>query len=1104
MRNKKWLLLFLILTALIFGCSVYAFDEGTSGLTEQEILVDTEIFSDESLSDGIVDIETGTDPETDTEIELETESGDISSEKTDSENEELPEILEETNTEENVQIQEMPEESTGNSVEKEESADVEKEIENESTEDQSAEVEQGNESEETNEMFSDAVEDEDFTVFTAENADMLTAETEEAQEIIEAIEEGEMLAVAAAAMTPDQYIIKIAAAKVYCDEVWDETMYYSTRYRVIEYVDSVGTVRQAPLYCLNASRPGIEADSSGDYIKKAAISFLSNSTLKKILYFGYGGPGDICKTYDPTCAHVDWSKWQNRFVFTHQALSKVYCNDAGGATASQTVHVGLDRFIAKIKTLTIPNRSAMKLQTKNSAGNTVTSNNVTTSLILYRTKPSFGFGWLESAFDSGFQITPMITVLDGANIGNGITVTRKTTDTWQLGYWTSAAEAKANPDSPTVLAKGKTMYLKHGYQFRIVFPKNSSGTLKWSYPMSFLPVQYVLVDGSVQMGQAGYQDFGAAVYQGTRGTVTLSLTSQTVGKIVLNKTSSMTGKVLSGAEYGLYAAEDIYSGNVKMYSKNIKVASGKTNASGQITIDSLIPGKYYVKELTAAAGYLLDTNSYSITVSAGKTITKSVTDTPDIKGQVSIEKLIKDTSLNLKDAEFTVYSWNNTSQKYEKGRKLSYDDSKKRYLSEILVYDETNKGKFKITETKNPVGFTGSWSMEIVLNEPGTEKTFSFKVENEEIAEKKIEIRKTDSETGMTLEDAEFVVYEWDETSQSYLEEGKSLTYLAEEEKYVSEILEITETNKGKFLVREEKCPEGYTGEWSEEIDLGSGNTALQYTVQNDPIPKKYGTVKLLKKDAVTGDLLPDAEFEAFQWSSVSGSYEAMPENTGVLSYTEQEQRYVSLPLEITEDNQGKFCIKETVVPEGYRGSWEKEILLSEDGEEIFLEAENEPIQLPTGSLTITKKIRQEDIVWANGNPTFPFVVEGTDIRGIFHKYEDYLVFVEGGFQTGEDGCAVVQMTFFDIPVGVYQVYEKPVLRYYLKEIQPQTPNVQIRSMETPSYGHNPAEIAVAEVELSLSQNFASILFFNEKARFDDYSHNSAVKNIIQISFKKD
>lgn len=70
-------------------------------------------------------------------------------------------------------------------------------------------------------------------------------------------------------------------------------------------------------------------------LKNDAVKVLKNSTVQKLLYFGYGGPGDLGTSYDPSCGHINWSKWQNRYVFTHIALSKAYFNDCGYATETE-------------------------------------------------------------------------------------------------------------------------------------------------------------------------------------------------------------------------------------------------------------------------------------------------------------------------------------------------------------------------------------------------------------------------------------------------------------------------------------------------------------------------------------------------------------------------------------------------------------------------------------------------------------------------------------------------------------------------------------------------------------------------------------------------
>lgn len=948
------------------------------------------------------------------------------------------------------------------------------------------------------------------TILTPDNADSLFGDTPEDEQLIREIEEGEIVGFAPASLTdigetelmseedasvllaPDRYRLISTSTIVNCDEVWTANSPIHARLRYIEYVDSDGAVTRSPLYCMKASKMGIDGNVD---LKPDAVKFFSNSTLRKILYFGYGGPGDICDSYNPSCSHVNWSKWQNRYVFTHQALSKVYANDVNGATEAQIKHVGLLRFIDKLKSLTIPSRSAVKLKSVNTSGNTVTANPLNIGMTLYRIKPSSGFGWLESTFKNGFQISPLCTVIDTGKAGNGLTISRGTNDAWQLAYWTSESAAKEKPDSPNRLAKGKSVKMKNGYCFKLVFPENSKGTKQFSWKMTLRPVKYIIVDGSVQTGQ-DIQDFGACVYQGDRGILKLNLSFQPSGSILLQKTSSLTGQPVAGAVYSLYAGQDLYSGSIRIYAKDEKVAEGTTNEKGEILFDSLVPGKYYVKERTAAPGYLITVSASSCTVSSGKRVTLEVKDDPDMKGKVSVEKVADGTGIFLEGAEFTLFTWNKNSGNYENGKLLKYDKEQKKYISDVFVYTEINQGKFKVEETKNPPGYTGSWSQELILTEPGTDKTFTYRVTNAPLKEHMVEIRKLDSETGGLLKGAEFVIYEWNEEQKEYQKEGTALIYDEQREIYKSQILKITDSNQGKFRIEETKNPQGYQGEWSQEIDLMKQDVQLQFSVKNDPIPKKYGTVHIRKKDAITGEKLKGAEFQTYAWNEAAGSYE---EKAVLFSYEEKEQCYTCSELELTDENQGKFMIKETRVPQGYQGKWEKEIHLTEDGQILELEAENEPVQLPTGQITIIKKILESEITWAHGNPTFSFVIEGTDIRGNKRKYEDSVVFMQDAYQVDGNDYALLEVTVSNIPLGTYQVYEKPVLRYYLKKAQANTSNVEIIKGREPAYGVVPVDIAYGTVSLDQDHQKASITFYNRKKRYDGYSHNSLAENTLPV-----
>ena len=378
----------------------------------------------------------------------------------------------------------------------------------------------------------------------------------------------------------------------------------------------------------------------------------------------------------------------------------------------------------------------------------------------------------------------------------------------------------------------------------------------------------------------------------------------------------------------------------------------------------------------------------SITVSAGKTAQAEIWNTPDIIASVEIEKLVSNTSLHLTEAEFTIYAWDESRKEYSGSAQIMvYDSEKKRYLSPVLVYTESNKGRFKIVETKNPPGYSGTWSQEVVLNEPGKQQSFKFVVENELSDEKKVEIQKVDAQSSLPLTDAEFMIYEYSAALQDYAKPGTKLQYDSLSMKYQSEALVITDDNQGKFYVEESKNPPGYTGNWGMELDITNTSQVLQYTVKNTKIEYPRGRILLHKQDSYTGEVLTGAQFRIYEWNRETNAYEDVLGADAVLSYETADGCYLSQWLEINEKNEGKFKVVETKAPEGYSGDWKQEVQMNDIQKEYEYTLTNDPLKLPAGKITLIKKIKEQDIIWAHGNPIFSFVIEGKDIRGITRRY---------------------------------------------------------------------------------------------------------------------
>ena len=337
------------------------------------------------------------------------------------------------------------------------------------------------------------------------------------------------------------------------------------------------------------------------------------------------------------------------------------------------------------------------------------------------------------------------------------------------------------------MVSSKSVSFKEGAYLYLIFPLNTTASRKFSCKMLLQPVSYILVDGKAQSGKDGMQDFGAYVYQGTRGKVDFTVKPSTYGSVKLVKTEANTGKKVANAKYAIYAGEDVKSGYRVMYKKDQRIETGITDQNGEITYLKLPPGQYYVKEIKAPSGYVLSTVIKNVTVTASNTASVAVTDIMNISGTAVITKKDGDTGDPLAGAEFTLYEWSKKTGSYGKtGTLLTYNSQNRVYESGEFFYTEDNQGKFRIRETKAPANYTGNWQKDFQLTEPGTHKKYSFEVLNYQADKRRIEIRKTDENTGDVLKDAQFTLYEYSISQNGYKSEGIVLKYEEESQIYVS------------------------------------------------------------------------------------------------------------------------------------------------------------------------------------------------------------------------------------------------------------------------------------------------------------------------------
>ena len=150
---------------------------------------------------------------------------------------------------------------------------------------------------------------------------------------------------------------------------------------------------------------------------------------------------------------------------------------------------------------------------------------------------------------------------------------------------------------------------------------------------------YILSTGSATQNILGYEYTPI-------GTVSLSKTSANTGI-----TSGNSCYSLAGAVYGIYSDAGC----------SAQVTTLTTDAGGNAAAVSLNAGTYYYKELTAPAGYALDSSVQSFTVTDGQNTALSVSDTPtNDPAMITLNKVDSETGdmvqggASLAGAQFTV------------------------------------------------------------------------------------------------------------------------------------------------------------------------------------------------------------------------------------------------------------------------------------------------------------------------------------------------------------------------------------------------------------------------------------------------------------------
>lgn len=478
-------------------------------------------------------------------------------------------------------------------------------------------------------------------------------EQEKIQELETDIESGDALVFSGAANTFD--------ARSTVTLVRGEDIYYPS------YIGNYDTcwfwVNGKLAYCLESQKA---TPPNGEYVGNVLDS---NKNLQKVLYYGYGGGGDITESY------LSGKSAEEKYVYTHIAASYAYAGDVAftGCTYENLVNAGVIAFIDYLFGMEEPPKGELSFSK--------TSVTAVRDRNLQRTP--------DIRLNGDYRNSISVPVPQGVTIHNQTKGTAATNGSLQIDggdtfYLTAEMTVTGNYASGqlygSIRETWRTLVLTTGDASQDIGVFDSETASPVSFKVDWLEMTRIelikkdadtknTLDGAVygiytdsgcehllmemqptgEDGNAVSDYFDAALERvyvkeikapdlyaesndvhkvdvAAGKTISITATDKRVkGAIHIKKIDRETldflpqgDSALAKAVYGLYAKEDIMHPDGKtgvVFKKDSLIAQGVIRSDGTLDFSELYLGEMYVKEITPPEGYTVDQTKYDVTLS---------------------------------------------------------------------------------------------------------------------------------------------------------------------------------------------------------------------------------------------------------------------------------------------------------------------------------------------------------------------------------------------------------------------------------------------------------------------------------------------------------
>lgn len=476
---------------------------------------------------------------------------------------------------------------------------------------------------------------------------------------------------------------------------------------------------------------------------------------------------------------------------------------------------------------------------------------------------------------------------------------------------------------------------------KIVTDKNGKATTKKDADSrgSLIYDTYTITETKTPEGYAPVKPFKVVINQ-EQVTLTGIYRQDTLitSPIQIMKVDADTGKVIpqAGTTFQLL---DEQKNVIKMktyYPSKKELTEFVSDENGQILFpETLKCGTYYLREIKAPKGYLLNEQDVQFVISEEADWTDPVTvkvENENVLGQVRVCKMDEETGEALAGAEFAVIADEDI---------ITPDGTvrvKKEEVVENLVTDENGiavsgklfLGRYRLKEQKTPTGYT-CHEKDVSFELKYKDQTTAVVVEEVSVKNRpnKFRIVKYKKGTDQRIKGVKFAVRKQLENNENVSGDETKNEYKIYETNGNGEV-KLSYLEPGTYIVSEIDTIEGFilNGENFEftvdDKGLVNGKEEEVWKVEND-----YTKVKVRKTDVETGKEVPGATLQIWNLNG------------------EKIEEWISSkePYLIEELPTGEYILREVNAPKGYRIAEDVNFTVEETGEIQIVEMKEERVK---------------------------------------------------------------------------------------------------------------------------------------------------------------